>query len=633
MKRFTILANLIIIFSFISIFVAVSKEKEYKFSDNELFNNVLNEKLKVDLEELQRILIENPELILKNHPDNQKVWNNPIQGKYDQMITNNTNPESELSVAINPKDTNNLIMAVMRFAQSSFNPLTLPIYYTKDFGQTWKVSTFAALPPIQNTLVLGGGDPVIVFDANGIAHLTWISLFLKLRGTSVDSIGTGMHYAYSTNGGETWIYDYYKGVSHSAYFTSGQIDLSKVEIFDDKQWLATDLNPQSPNFGKTFLTFTRFDQKSSASIINVTSLDENKLFSKPYINVSNSTAQYHQFTSNSFGKNGRFVVTFFGLRQIGGQNVPGIFYTYSDDGKNFTTPKLISNFQFVNGRLITSENQYNIPGVDNSRIYPCIYNAADNNPNSPHYGNIYVVWSSYGIDKPSQTKFNVYLSRSTDNGLSWLPPVELSTEPQTGAIDQFYPSITVNPDGVVIVAWYEQKDDTANDYPTDYVLAFSKDGGKTFTKPIKVNQESTKFTTVGSKNSNFGIGEYNQLVATKHYALPFWSDGRLNNGDLNVYCARVPLDEDLLSVEEVFPIFDNFMEVYPNPIKNILNVKFNNENQKISYSITDLSGKTLLNSETTNQNLQLDLSGYPSGVYFLKAQKNNNIKVIKIQKD
>ncbi|MBN1447599.1 MAG: T9SS type A sorting domain-containing protein, partial [Bacteroidetes bacterium] len=40
----------------------------------------------------------------------------------------------------------------------------------------------------------------------------------------------------------------------------------------------------------------------------------------------------------------------------------------------------------------------------------------------------------------------------------------------------------------------------------------------------------------------FGIGDYDKALSTSFYAIPIWSDGRSNNGDMNVYAAFVPID-------------------------------------------------------------------------------------------
>jgi hypothetical protein len=78
-------------------------------------------------------------------------------------------------------------------------------------------------------------------------------------------------------------------------------------------------------------------------------------------------------------------------------------------------------------------------------------------------------------------------------------------------------------------------------------------------------------------------------------------------------------------------------EVFPNPTKNILYLKSNsNANATTNISIVDVSGKMVLNENTSLQgkNLQtIDLSELPRGVYFLLLTRDNiriNKKVIKL---
>jgi hypothetical protein len=41
---------------------------------------------------------------------------------------------------------------------------------------------------------------------------------------------------------------------------------------------------------------------------------------------------------------------------------------------------------------------------------------ADNNPSSPFFGNMYISWNDF-----NQANANIFVSRSTDNGLTWSP--------------------------------------------------------------------------------------------------------------------------------------------------------------------------------------------------------------------
>src|SRR5205814_455053 len=48
---------------------------------------------------------------------------------------------------------------------------------------------------------------------------------------------------------------------------------------------------------------------------------------------------------------------------------------------------------------------------------------ADNNPSSPHFGNMYVSWNDFNLGNA-----NVVVSRSTDNGATWSSEITVSTQ-------------------------------------------------------------------------------------------------------------------------------------------------------------------------------------------------------------
>lgn len=625
MKRFLYFTTIIIFVS--TFFSYLSYSEVILESKNKYLNETIKEKIRVDLENFVKKL-ENNQLSSETFDKNAEYPTLNSGETSESIVSADSSPESELSSAINPKDTNNLIVAVMRQTSQS---LTVPIYYSKDFGKSWKRSSFAPLPPRSDIYTIGGGDPVCVFDNNGRAHLTWISLSFKLNAQNkIDSVLTAMHYAYSTNGGENWIYDYYNSVSYSSAYSPNMLDISKLQFFDDKQWLAADLDESSPNHNNIYIVLSRFETSVSqgAEIVSNIKKSSDDSFDKNFTQISKKIANAHQFSSNSIAKNGRLLVTFYG----GLTSLKNFVYSaYSDDaGKTFSDPVKVSDFTFVNSRLISSSLKDTIIGVDLSRVYPSIYNASDNNKNSKYYGNSYVVWSSYGLGAPSSTGFNVYLSVSTNGGESWNIPIELSKEPLTGEQDQFYPTITVNSEGIVIVSWYEQGADGIKTN-TNYVVALSFDGGKTFSKTVNANTVPTNFSTVGSKNNRFGIGEYNQLISTKYYAIPVWCDGRENNGNLNVYAAFIPLIEGNNSVEKIVNFSPNSIDVSidPNPANETLNCKLANiKSEFSSFKIFDINGKELLNGNITGDSFSVNLSKIQSGTCFIEIE-NNGIRVVR----
>ncbi len=80
------------------------------------------------------------------------------------------------------------------------------------------------------------------------------------------------------------------------------------------------------------------------------------------------------------------------------------------------------------------------------------YLVADNNKSSPHAGNLYVGWTRFSFDKSE-----ILFVRSTDDGRTWSAPVVISTEPgvprgaASGAVLGFHAA--VGRDGTVYASW------------------------------------------------------------------------------------------------------------------------------------------------------------------------------------
>lgn len=64
---------------------------------------------------------------------------------------------------------------------------------------------------------------------------------------------------------------------------------------------------------------------------------------------------------------------------------------------------------------------------------------------------------------------------------------------------------------------------------------------------------------------------------------------------------------------------DQVVKVYPNPSKGIFTVEREFPLANNSYQITDVVGKIIANGELYNQQTQIDLSSFQSGMYFLKT--------------
>ena len=73
-----------------------------------------------------------------------------------------------------------------------------------------------------------------------------------------------------------------------------------------------------------------------------------------------------------------------------------------------------------------------------------------------------------------------------------------------------------------------------------------------------------------------------------------------------------------VGVEEI--ALEDQLNIYPNPVTDVLNVQWNNTTETATLSIHDLSGRLVLSERVANGNAVLDLSNLSSGNYILELQ-------------
>jgi len=144
---------------------------------------------------------------------------------------------------------------------------------------------------------------------------------------------------------------------------------------------------------------------------------------------------------------------------------------------------------------------------------------------------LYVVYTALPPDKPSD-EGDVYFIRSTDGGKRWSRPKRLNTDDTLAP--QFFPAVTVGPDGTIHVMWGDMRDDAVN---TRYHIYYtsSSDGGDTWGfKNEQLDMQVgdarvTDFPTNPNKAFPSGafIGDYFSIAAAKDDVYMVWADGRL----------------------------------------------------------------------------------------------------------
>ena len=600
------------------------------FSQTRTSSQIIKERVRESLKE--KIRVPSIELWLEaqsQHPIPNTQ--NPTPGSYfwktdsigEVQITQQGGAESEVHAAISPLDSNIIIVSAMKQNPSNLTePLTFPTYYTSDFGNSWNQSSFKGEHP-NGSLVAGGGDPVIVFDAQGKAHLTWLLLsvdILTLSGT------IALYHATSPDSGKTWN-------SFEKPINKGSIDILSLEPEDrfvDKQWMAADRSQgiHQDNIYMAYVQFS-FAPDTLAEIVMQRKLGAEDTFRNDVITVNTDTFADIQFASIDVDHQGDIHVSFWGLKDSMGYSM---YHAKSNDGGlTFQPEVLISQTSFPETDSTTGFPASNIVGLE--RLYPCPHIKVDKS-GGPFTGNLYSVWTARGTDSQVSDGFDIYYSKSTDGGDSWTPAIILNddTSQQT---HQFFPNLYVNDQGILLVSWYDRRDDSAN-VNTHYYMTYSLDGGDTFEPQTAVSTLPADFSVIGSENGNFGVGEYTQIIASDNYAIPVWADGRDNDGSINIYTAFVELNTAwATAIDRLGTMHTGFSWTgpSPNPATGIASLSWELEKTSmLEISLFDLKGrmvKSLAEGQYSTGEHELIISTHdlPSGIYLIKAETDNGFSV------
>lgn len=150
----------------------------------------------------------------------------------------------------------------------------------------------------------------------------------------------------------------------------------------------------------------------------------------------------------------------------------------------------------------------------------------------PYTGNLYVGWTEFSL-----TKSIILFSRSTDGGLRWSPPIEISSHEglprdDNGSVEGFTGAVA--PDGTLYVVWADGN---------SIAFTYSRDGGRTFAPSRSIIETAPPYFQVSgvSRANGFPQIGYGGPPATARGKSPAgllyvtWSDYR--NGDVDVFCA------------------------------------------------------------------------------------------------
>ncbi len=144
-------------------------------------------------------------------------------------------------------------------------------------------------------------------------------------------------------------------------------------------------------------------------------------------------------------------------------------------------------------------------------------------------------------DETPTNGMDAFVARSTDGGATWSKPVRVNDDPTGVANDQFNQWLAVDPsDGSISVSFYDTRNDPTH-LSTDVYYARSMDGGMTFGANVKVTTAPTNEAIAGADPFGNQYGDYEGIAAFGGSVHPVWTDRRAS-------VASVPgLDEEVFT--------------------------------------------------------------------------------------
>jgi hypothetical protein len=347
----------------------------------------------------------------------------------------------ETFLAINPRDNRNLIATSI---VGSTGLISTRIYFSQDGGTSWRRAK-------ASTDNLGGADPVVYFDSEGTAFFGF---------SCVDGMRSGFLVSRSIDGGASW----------------GAPITIPGGVYD-RPYLAFD-NTGGRFQGRIYaggtIGITEATGKAHRAIAITFSNDHGHTFSSPRIVTGDWQGEdSDEIADLIVSPDGRLLVCFVATAPAGNSRPlnSGHFWTIVSDDGGVTFSKARKGPPVTEG-----EGQRMLKSLAAPR-------AVIDLSNGPYRGRTYLAWTDF-----DGSRYRVNVSRSTDLGATWSPPVVVNDNGGDG--DPANPGIAVAPDGVVGVIFNDRRDDPQNSCFRPYVSG-SLDGGKSFVPNVQASPAAT----------------------------------------------------------------------------------------------------------------------------------------------
>ena len=360
---------------------------------------------------------------------------------------------SESDIRVDPFDPNHLIGSSKWFAAPEGYNHLLGFYESFDGGKTWP--TMGHIPGYEG--FTDNTDPVGAFDGFGNYYEAILpyqfyydkSGFHRFQagnepnpGIPNEAVAVAVR-PHGKSGPKDWITTH-KGQPDYVFTTNAGLGQEP-----DKQWIAIDRNPASPNFNRIYVMYVNFNGVGSRPFVQTavalpdgSHTDWTPAVQLPTQNSTNNNTYLFPHVDPS-GVVYTSLINFDG--EQGGCCVDVLMDYSTDGGMTWIGPRVAASNVHVPPLTGAGYNNTTFEdGIEETF-------AVGNHLASTRHYPVYIAYES------KSTGFgNILLTASNDQGLTWSAPIQVNDNVAPN-VDEFQPNLAVAPDGTVSVNFYDRR--------------------------------------------------------------------------------------------------------------------------------------------------------------------------------
>ena len=485
----------------------------------------------------------------------------------DYDLSNSHYFDGEPFIAINPRNSNHIIIAWMGFSVGS--PFGIKTKVSFDRGNSWSATTF--LPHLSPGY--HSADPSIVFDTAGYAYACYIDYK-----QAPDSGGVWV--VRSPDGGITW--------GTPKHVIDVFSDGAKKPI--DRPWFC--INPLNDHF------YITTKPPSWVSLPN-----------RPYFSVSKdagATWSWRYLDTTSY-LTGSLIAAPMATPAVGSDGIVHAVYPSYVTSQNVRPGFLLASSSSDGATFNYHAVGYSATPASDSLAKQGYHLCVD--PTNPNH-------LAFNFLNKQNGDLDVFLVESINGGATWGSFIRINDDAVGNGKMQDLPWCGFDNNGDLIAGWRDRRNAPGTGYQQAAEIwgAVKRKDSVSFSPNFRISDTIAPFnaTYLDTNGNDFMCID---LRNDTMYAV--WGDVR--TGALNIWFVRkgtggtALTDIRLLTDDAVSPV-----SVYPNPAGNYL---YFQGDKVTDISISDLEGRAILNTKVKDQNI--DISSLPKGIYAIRLNTIN----------